>query len=52
MKRRFGTGQSIYIDPKVEMVIVRYASHSVPARTASDPVTRPALAAVAAALRQ
>ena len=40
-------GQSIYIDPKAEMVIVRYASHPFAANAANDPVTLPAFAAVA-----
>jgi CubicO group peptidase (beta-lactamase class C family) len=40
-------GQSIYIDPKAEMVIVRYASHPRAANAFNDPVTLPAFAAVA-----
>jgi CubicO group peptidase (beta-lactamase class C family) len=40
-------GQAIYIDPKAEMVIVRYASHPYAANAANDPVTLPAFAAVA-----
>lgn len=40
-------GQSIYIDPKAEMVIVRYASHPYAANAANDPVTLPAYAALA-----
>jgi CubicO group peptidase (beta-lactamase class C family) len=40
-------GQAIYIDPKAEMVIVRYASHPIAANAANDPVTLPAFAAVA-----
>ncbi|MBI3699412.1 MAG: serine hydrolase [Afipia sp.] len=43
-------GQSIYIDPKAEMVIVRYASHPMAANAANDPVTLPAFMAVAKAL--
>ncbi|MGJ7524099.1 serine hydrolase domain-containing protein [Variovorax sp. GB1P17] len=35
-------GQRIYIDPKAEMVIVRYASHPVAGNSANDPVTLPA----------
>ncbi len=31
-------GQSIYIDPKAEMVIVRYASHPIAGNAANDPV--------------
>jgi CubicO group peptidase (beta-lactamase class C family) len=40
-------GQAIYIDPRAEMVIVRYASHPHAANAANDPVTLPAFAAVA-----
>ncbi|WP_347906180.1 serine hydrolase [Pseudomonas purpurea] len=40
-------GQSIYIDPKAEMVIVRYASHPVAANAANDPVTLAAFDALA-----
>jgi len=40
-------GQSIYIDPKAEMVIVRYASHPIAPNVANDPITLPAYAAVA-----
>lgn len=40
-------GQSIYIDPKAEMVIVRYASHPYAANAANDPVTLPAYYALA-----
>ena len=43
-------GQAIYIDPKAEMVIVRYASHPVAANGANDPVSLPAWDAVAKAL--
>lgn len=43
-------GQSIYIDPKAEMVIVRYAAHPVAANGANDPLTLPAFNAVADAL--
>jgi CubicO group peptidase (beta-lactamase class C family) len=43
-------GQAIYIDPKAEMVIVRYASHPVAGNSANDPVMLPAYAAVANAL--
>ncbi len=45
-------GQSIYIDPKAEMVIVRYASHPYAANAANDPVTLPAYAALAKDLMQ
>ncbi|MGU9824266.1 serine hydrolase domain-containing protein [Pseudomonas sp. LF090] len=40
-------GQSIYIDPAAEMVIVRFASHPVAANAANDGVTLPAYAALA-----
>ncbi|WP_441235517.1 serine hydrolase domain-containing protein [Bradyrhizobium sp. 930_D9_N1_4] len=43
-------GQGIYIDPKAEMVIARYASHPVAGNAANDPVTLPAYMAVAKAL--
>lgn len=40
-------GQTIYIDPAAEMVIVRLASHPVAANAANDPYSLPAYAAVA-----
>jgi CubicO group peptidase (beta-lactamase class C family) len=40
-------GQGIYIDPKAEMVIARYASHPAAANAANDPVTLPAYMALA-----
>ncbi|WP_370157647.1 serine hydrolase domain-containing protein [Bradyrhizobium yuanmingense] len=40
-------GQGIYIDPKAEMVIARYASHPVAAGVGNDPVTLPAYMALA-----
>ncbi|WP_306349776.1 serine hydrolase domain-containing protein [Flavobacterium sp. '19STA2R22 D10 B1'] len=40
-------GQAIYIDPKAEMVIVRFASHPVAANGANDPFSLPAYHAVA-----
>jgi CubicO group peptidase (beta-lactamase class C family) len=40
-------GQALYIDPKAEMVIARYASHLVGANAANDPISLPAYAAVA-----
>jgi CubicO group peptidase (beta-lactamase class C family) len=43
-------GQSIYVDPRAEMVIVRYASHPAAGNVNNDPVTLPAFAAVAEAL--
>ena len=39
-------GQRIYIDPKAEMVIVRYASHPVAGNAANDPTTLPAFEAL------
>lgn len=43
-------GQSIYVDPRAEMVIVRFASHPQAGNVANDPVTLPAFMAVAKAL--
>ncbi|HEV2157367.1 serine hydrolase [Bradyrhizobium sp.] len=43
-------GQGIYIDPKAEMVVARYASHPVAGNAANDPVTLPAYMALAKAL--
>jgi hypothetical protein len=40
-------GQSIYVDPKADMVIARYASHHAAGNVANDPVTLPAFMAVA-----
>ncbi len=40
-------GQTIYVDPKAEMVIVRFASHPVAANGANDPTSLPAYQAVA-----
>ncbi len=40
-------GQRIYIDPKAEMVIVRYASHPVASNSANDPITIPAFESLA-----
>jgi CubicO group peptidase (beta-lactamase class C family) len=40
-------GQGVYIDPKAEMVIARYASHPVAGNAANDPVTLPAYMALA-----
>ena len=39
-------GQRIYVDPKAQMVIVRYASHPVASNSANDPVTIPAFEAL------
>lgn len=43
-------GQAIYVDPKAEMVIVRYASHPIAANAGNDPVTLPTYEALAKAL--
>jgi CubicO group peptidase (beta-lactamase class C family) len=43
-------GQNIYIDPKAEMVIARYASHPIAANIANDVHTLPAYHAMAQAL--
>ena len=40
-------GQRTYIDPKAEMVIVRYASNPIASNSANDPVTIPAFEALA-----
>jgi CubicO group peptidase (beta-lactamase class C family) len=40
-------GQRIYVDPRAEMVIVRYASHPMASNLANDPVTLPAFDALA-----
>ena len=40
-------GQTIWIDPKADMVIVRFASNPVAANAASDPTSLPAYRAVA-----
>ncbi len=43
-------GQSIYVDPAAQMVIVRYAAHPIAANAGNDPLTLPGFAAVADAL--
>ncbi len=45
-------GQRIYVDPKAEMTIVRYASHPIAANGANDPVTHRAYRALALTLMQ
>ena len=40
-------GQTIYVDPDADMVIVRFASHPVAANSANDPTSLPAYEAVA-----
>jgi CubicO group peptidase (beta-lactamase class C family) len=39
-------GQAIYVDPKAEMVIARYASHPLAANANNDPTTLPAFDAM------
>jgi CubicO group peptidase (beta-lactamase class C family) len=43
-------GQAIYVDPKAEMVIARYASHPLASNVSFDPTSLPAYRAVAARL--
>ena len=45
-------GQAIYIDPKAEMVIARFASHPVAGNAANDPTSLPAYHALARHLMQ
>lgn len=45
-------GQTIYIDPSAEMVIVRFASHPIAANAANDATSLPAYQAVADYLMQ
>lgn len=45
-------GQTIYIDPRAEMVLVRFASHPVAANSANDPYSLPAYQAVADYLKE
>ena len=40
-------GQALYIDPKAEMVIARFASHPIAANSANDATSLPAYEAVA-----
>jgi CubicO group peptidase (beta-lactamase class C family) len=40
-------GQSLYIDPRADMVIARFASYPVAGNAANDPTTLPAYQAVA-----
>lgn len=40
-------GQTIYVDPKAEMVIARYGSHPVAGNAANDPTSLPAFHALA-----
>lgn len=43
-------GQAIYIDPRAQMVVVRYASHPIAANGANDPISLPMYQALADAL--
>ena len=43
-------GQSIYIDPKAQMVVVRYASHPIAGNAGIDPTSLPMYQALADAL--
>ena len=43
-------GQTIYIDPKAEMVIARFSSHPVAGNAANDPTSLPAYHALATTL--
>jgi CubicO group peptidase (beta-lactamase class C family) len=43
-------GQRLYIVPKAELVIARFASHPIASSAANDPVTLPAFAALTALL--
>jgi hypothetical protein len=45
-------GQTIYVDPKAEMVIARFASFPVAANAVIDPTSLPAYAAVAKLLME
>ena len=45
-------GQALYIDPKAEMVIARFASHPTAANAANDPTSLPAYHALATFLMQ
>ncbi|HLR24300.1 MAG TPA: hypothetical protein VK112_00440, partial [Fodinibius sp.] len=40
-------GQTIYVDPTADMVIVRFASHPVAGNAANDPVSLPSYQAIA-----
>lgn len=40
-------GQAIYIDPKAEMVIARFASHHIAGNVGIDPTSLPAYPALA-----
>ncbi|MBC5785238.1 serine hydrolase [Ramlibacter sp. USB13] len=44
-------GQRLYVAPRAEMVVARFASHPVAASAANDPITLPALLALGRLLR-
>lgn len=44
-------GQRLYVAPKADMVVARFASHPVAASAANDPITLPALLALGRMLR-
>lgn len=44
-------GQRLYVAPKAEMVVARFASHPIAASAANDPITQPALLALGRMLR-
>jgi CubicO group peptidase (beta-lactamase class C family) len=44
-------GQRLYIAPKADMVVARFASHPIAASAANDPITLPALLALGRLLR-
>ena len=39
-------GQRLYVAPKAELVVARFASHPIAASAANDPITVPALVAL------
>ena len=41
-------GQRLYIVPRAELVIARFASHPIASSAANDPITLPAFAALTA----
>lgn len=44
-------GQRLYVAPKAEMVVARFASHPIAASAANDPITLPALLSLGRMLR-
>jgi hypothetical protein len=44
-------GQRLYVAPKAEMVVARFASHPVASSAANDPITLPQLLALGRMLR-